>query len=63
MLLLAGLLTAKAHDTKPNESNDEGWLSSTLAIASHAVNTSKSSAVTSDSVVVNWSSICTGLCG
>lgn len=62
-ILLAALLTTKAHDTKSNESNDEGWLRSTLAIASHAVNTSKSSAVSSDSVVVNWSSICTDLCG
>lgn len=57
------MLTTKAHDTKSNESNDEGWLNSTLAIASYAENSSKSSAVSSDSVVVNWSSICVDLCG
>lgn len=63
IILLAGLLTSKAHDTKSSELNDEGWMSSTMATASYAENTSKSSAVSSDSVVVNWSSICTDLCG
>lgn len=63
MILLVALLTTKAHDTKSTEFSDEGWLSSTPAIASHAVNLSESSAVSSDSVVVNWSSICADLCG
>lgn len=63
IILLAGLLTSKAHDIKSSELNDEGWLSSTVATASYAENTSKASVVSSASVVVNWSSICTDLCG
>lgn len=63
MILLAGLLTAKAHDTKSSKLNDEGWLNGLLATASYDENPSKSSAVSSDSIVVHWSSICTDLCG
>lgn len=62
MILLAGLIASKAHDTQPAVYT-KGWSTTQSAASRSTENPSNPSDANNESVVVNWLLVCEDLCG